>query len=259
MVSFYMDSTVSYTVTASLLGYSTVTQTIIPTQTTYTITMGNWTIGMFHQTFYDIQWTFAPTGILDENKTHNLTFSTFSSTGKIVWFAWKIYNDTTLLRFENVTSSMGGTINYSVLPGPNSNITVYFYIMRANMSEQQLAIWWMPLPVQSFNNGIIGDINKYIASNQTLTSVLKNLGNQANNWRAFPNAISSFTLVLGTLIVGVITSAWVGRFSPTGGQLVFVIVMAVGTYMGAGLLASVSLLIFIIIVAVAYQLWRSGG
>ena len=259
MASFFMDSTVSYTVTASMLGYSTVTQTIMPTQSTYTITMGNWTIGMFHQTFYDIQWTFAPTGILDENKTHNLTFSTFSSTGKIVWFAWKIYNDTTLLRFENVTSSMGGTINYSVLPGPNSNITVYFYIMRVNMSEQQLAIWWMPLPVQSFINGIIGDINKYIASNQTLTSVLKNLGNQANNWRAFPNAISSFTLVLGTLIVGVITSAWVGRFSPTGGQLVFVIVMAVGTYMGAGLLASVSLLIFIIIVAVAYQLWRSGG
>jgi hypothetical protein len=259
MASFFMDSTVSYTVTASMLGYSTVTQTIMPTQTTYTITMGNWTIGMFHQTFYDIQWTFAPTGILDENKTHNLTFSTFSSTGKIVWFAWKIYNDTTLLRFENNTNTMGGTVNYLVLPGPNSNITVYFYIMRANMSEQQLAIWWMPLPVQSFINQIIGDINKYIASNQTLTSVLKNLGNQANNWRAFPNAISSFTLVLGTLIVGVITSAWVGRFSPTGGQLVFVIVMAVGTYMGAGLLASVSLLIFIIFVAVAYQLWRSGG
>ena len=259
MASFFMDSTVSYTVTASMLGYSTVTQTIMPTQTTYTITMGNWTIGMFHQTFYDIQWTFAPTGILDENKTHNLTFSTFSSTGKIVWFAWKIYNDTTLLRFENVSSPIGGTINYSLRPGPNSNITIYFYIMRANMSEQQLAIWWMPLPVQSFINGIIGDINRYIASNQTLTSVLKNLGNQANNWRAFPNAISSFTLVLGTLIVGVITSAWVGRFSPTGGQLVFVIVMAVGTYMGAGLLASVSLLIFIIIVAVAYQLWRSGG
>jgi hypothetical protein len=259
MASFFMDSSISYTVTASMLGYSTVTQTIIPTQSTYTITMGNWTIGMFHQTFYDIQWTFSPTGILDENKTHNLTFSTFSSTGKIVWFAWKIYNGTTLLRFENVTSTTGGTINYLVLPGPNSNITLYFFIMRVNMSEQQLAIWWMPLPVQSFINGIIGDINRFITSNQTLTSVLKNLGNQANNWVAFPKAISSFTLVLGTLIVGVITSAWVGRFSPTGGQLVFVIVMAVGAYMGAGILASISLLIFIIIVAVAYQLWRSGG
>jgi hypothetical protein len=259
MASFFMDSSISYTVTASMLGYSTVTQTIIPTQSTYTITMGNWTIGMFHQTFYDIQWTFSPTGILDENKTHNLTFSTFSSTGKIVWFAWKIYNGTTLLRFENVTSTTGGTINYLVLPGPNSNITLYFFIMRVNMSEQQLAIWWMPLPVQSFINGIIGDINRFITSNQTLTSVLKNLGNQANNWVAFPKAISSFTLVLGTLIVGVITSAWVGRLSPTGGLLVFVIVMAVGAYMEAGILASISLLIFIIIVAVAYQLWRSGG
>jgi hypothetical protein len=260
MASFYMDSTVSYTVTASLLGYSTVSQTIIPTQTTYTITMGNWTMGIFHQTFYDIQWIFSPSGILDENKTHNLTFSTFSSTGKIVWFAWKIYNGTTLLRLENITSPMGGTVNYSILPGPNSNITVYFYIMRVNMSEQQLAIWYVLLPLQNFYNQFIANINRpFNRTNDNLTTILKNLGNQANNWGAYPNAISSFTLVLGTLIVGVITSAWVGRFSPTGGQLVFVIVMAIGTYMGAGLLASVSLLIFIIIVAVAYQLWRSGG
>jgi hypothetical protein len=243
-----MDSTSQYQIVALASGYSEFTTTITPSESSYSITLqtSGQLVGL-EQTYYDIQWFYGPQGRLNTNLAHNFTYTTQSSNDSIVWSAWKIYNGTTLVHEENQTGSNGTTLNYSFVPGTDANISIYFLVMRKNMSDQMLGVQYVIIPLYTFA--------EYITGAKNLTSILRDVGAQTTT----PGGISAFTIILVTIAVSVLVSGWVNQFSPTGAQLAFLVVMGLGSFMGVGMLASGLIMLICIMVIVGYNIIRFGG
>jgi hypothetical protein len=240
---FWLDQTTSYRITATHPSYSTVSQSITPTLTSYAIymTSANST-GMFESSWHDITWDFSPLGLLNGNYTQNFSFSSHSNNNSIVWTAWAIYNWTTLLHFDNQTGPNGTSLTYAFKPGPNASIVVYFYIMHTNQSLQSLAQW--RLPINSFFPNFILYRN--------LQQALGDIGTSG--------FLHPITIALIGIIVGVMVAGWVAQFSMSGGVVSFLSILGLTMYIGGAnpFISGATVLIAMLTVG-AYYLWRSGG
>jgi hypothetical protein len=249
IASFYMDSTVQYQVTAFSLGQNIVVQSITPTQDLYSIIMWMYNkTSVPESTYYDIQWDYTPQGPINEMKFHNFTYSTHSDNGFINWTAWSIYNNTALIHFENNSNPYGTRLSYYFQPGRNANITVIFYVMRKNMSDQRLGVTKIHFIMYYWDA-------LWSVGRDPLNTTLYELGKNADK----PGYLSSFTISLLTLIVATLVSGWTGGFGQTLGQLTFLVILSIGLTIGSGFLISGAIVLASFMVIVGYNLLRFGG
>ncbi len=126
-VTFWLNPDFLHTLTFSKIGYSTVVYTVTPTQTAYTITMGE---GVTEDSDYSrgITELVQPRrDFLDENVSYIFNYTTTSSYWDLDKFGFSLYwENTTLVYSGSSTTDTGGTI-----ASPSINLTgssTYLYM-----------------------------------------------------------------------------------------------------------------------------------
>lgn len=160
-LSFFLNPNYAHTFYVSALGYSSQTQTITPSQTSYTFTMGTST-NPFSYTYnadgiYYTKW--PPSGIV-RNGVYNFTYEVYSIASNIYNCTAIIYynNGTIIAKFSGCNASYpamgsGGLISKSINITDMSRLRGSYYITTTNNTiiTIETDASWRIMPVNSKN------------------------------------------------------------------------------------------------------------
>lgn len=130
IATFFLNPINTYTVCAYKTGYSTVCNSITPTQTTYTINMGGGTDTNETLNFNQgMSYLVKPTDYeLLNNTYYNFNFTVNSSYWALDEFGFYIYNSSgSILASNSSTDSAGGFIGVNLSTGTNTKLTGNFF------------------------------------------------------------------------------------------------------------------------------------
>ena len=228
--AFYLDSTVSYTVRVTASGYQTYTTTINPTLGQYIITLASSSGGGVIQTnIGGAYWKFSPTARVPNTGQLTLNFSISFPNATGSWFAWKVYNHSTLIDQQNDSVNIsGGSFRYiDNVMNNETNLTVRVWFVQTGKGQVNL----------TYN---ISTYTPY-GSNPSFAGALSGA-----------SAIGSWTVMFAILIVSVMVAGWVAQYSSTGAVVSFLAVIILGSLTTVGIWAVTGVVMIIVIVAVAY-------
>jgi hypothetical protein len=235
---FWLDRSVSYTVLVTKGGYQSQTNTIIPTNSPYYITLALAYVPAvgFPNQVEGTEWAIGPRGCWIENETINFQASITNVNCSLEWWSATLRNGTTVLHTENNSiNTCGGVVSHTFVPGPNANVSI--------------SIDWKVLNRTAFHQGLTW---------RTCQGILPGVGPQGAKNSLLGGALNPFTVTLIFLLIAVMVAGWVGQFSPTFGVLAFLIVIAFGSWFSFGLLGVGAVMLLLIMVVFAYYGIRGG-
>lgn len=237
--SIMLQTITQYKIICEASGYPSLTSYITPTEGTYTITLyGNNSVG-FPTNLEGVRTSFNTTAPIAWNITQTFNFSIYntSDNSSLDWFAWRIYNGTTLLNSQNdSTHPSGGSLTYTFMPGNTSRIMVNIIFKRINRGAVDFTFY---VPVyQQYDSTGGASLSDALDSART--------------------ALGPFTIVIITLTLGAMVSGWVAGFSPGAAVAVFLGFLTLGFYIGSSIITGI-LLLTAFIIAGAYYMLRGGG
>jgi len=131
-ITFWVNPDYEHRITATKTGYASVQETIIPTQTSYTIFMGtSATVSIPSYRYKNIKYiTYPAAGRLDPNTIYTFGFNITADEGNIVSCRIDIKNLTlsTVATSSIGCGDYGGNISVSYNVGSNSKLFGYYYI-----------------------------------------------------------------------------------------------------------------------------------
>jgi hypothetical protein len=235
---FWLDRSVSYTILVTKAGYQSQTNTIIPTNSPYYITLATSYVPAvgFPNQVEGTEWAIGPRGCWIENETINFQASITNVNCSLEWWSATLRNGTTVLHTENNSiNTCGGVVSHTFVPGPNANVSI--------------SIDWKVLNRTAFHQGLTW---------RTCQGILPGVGPQGAKNSLLGGALNPFTVTLIFLLIAVMVAGWVGQFSPTFGVLAFLIVIAFGSWFSFGLLGVGAVMLLLIMVVFAYYGIRGG-
>lgn len=193
-VTFFLNPDFTHTFTYSLSGYTTLTQSFAPTQTSYTVTLSSSSISTSQDYADGMTFLVSPTNItLTQNNQYTFGFMINSSLWSLDSFGFVFKDENgTVLSSNSSTTTTGGTL-------------VYVYNVSTN-SELTLDYFW-----EVNNTFINGSRTWYIISDQgtdwSLLTAINNTRNTLNSGifgaTTFTMAIIAFLTIF--LIVGIMS------------------------------------------------------
>lgn len=140
-ISFFLNPNYEHTFTFSKPGYTTQTQTIKPTQTAYTITMGSSTNYFYYTDALEgISYTIWPPSGIVRDGNYNFTLKVYSRSSNILNCSFYIYNETQGLigsaaGCNSTTTTNGGTAFKMInLTGVNKAYGQYFVTLDSGLT-----------------------------------------------------------------------------------------------------------------------------
>jgi len=143
-VTFWLNPDYSHTFTFVKTGYETYTTSLIPTQSTYTVTLGSGATTTQNDYTRGIVYSISPTNTTLFNGTdYNFNFTISSSYWVISSFGFVLKNSSDYA-FAGVSSTdNGGTLSYNLNTGNQTNIIMeYFYIINSS-SQNSTKTWYI--------------------------------------------------------------------------------------------------------------------
>lgn len=131
-VTFWLNPDVLHTLTFDLAPYPTFTTSIFPTQSSYTITLGNSGGSNVSDYTAGISYIVKPsTGYLTNGTTYNFNYTISSSLWQLSSFGFNITNASGFLFASNSSNaSSGGFISVNLNTGVNETLSMtYFYVI----------------------------------------------------------------------------------------------------------------------------------
>ena len=215
IITFWLDPTAAYIVTASKTGYSTFQQSITPTQSSYTITMGGG-VDVSESYFYGITYDVLPKDpILTNNTVYNFTLSLNSSYWNLTSFGFNLVNSTGYILNSTIdTAAEGGTLILYLDTDNHTEITMnYFWNINGNFTN--LTKTW------NVRNTYQGEL-----SIKTFFDDLKNF--TAAGWDDFGLSILAIIII----VIVVISLAYAaGVYNPIGVATVVMILVWILEYL----------------------------
>jgi hypothetical protein len=214
-VGTYLDVTTSYQVNVEKTGYLPHQSVIMPTQSSYTITLygSNSTVGfqtIFDSLYYEIQ---PQTSYVYGNLT-TLSFYLNDSLAQLNYWGWNVtWNDSATLYTQNWTANASGgydsiAVNISV-QNKTGNLTVHYWFSRGNYSQFDLERIYL--------------INPTNVSETSLSEAIK-----------YPKATGAPTplfIILGAVLIPFITRSFT-KFTTGGGGFIALAWWALWAYAG---------------------------
>lgn len=249
VIAMIMQTTTQYKLLCSASGYSTYTTYLTPASSDYTVTLSSAYSGIgFPTSIEGIRTSFNQTVLngmaWNVTQTLNFTIANTSANSSLDWFAWRVYNGTTLLNSQNdSTHPSGYSLVYTFMPGNNSNITVNIIFKRLDRGIVEYTFYIPTYYGYSSSGGA------------SLTDALAGLG-----------SLGLLTIVLLTLIVGALVGGYVSQISAGAGVVAFMGILSMGFFilMSASLPAWAlgwfgGIMILSFVVAGGYFVLRGGG
>lgn len=139
---FWVNPIVSYTLTATKAGYDTYSTTLMPSQTTYTITLGS-TTTTTDSYYTGVTYSVRP---LTSSTIRNMTSYRFNFTiSSTYWtldeWGFTIGNETDVYSTQSSTTGTGGTLNYDMNTGSNKTIVMRYYWIINDTYMNGTAVW----------------------------------------------------------------------------------------------------------------------
>jgi hypothetical protein len=228
--SFYLDSTRNYKIETSATGYTTSVQFITPSLGTYVITLTSASGGGIMQSnTAGAYWGFSPTARVPNAGVQVLNFTIRFPNATGSWFAWKVYNHSTLIDQQNDSVNIsGGSFRYiDNVMNNETNLTVRVWFVQVGKGQVNL----------TYN---ISTYTPY-GSNPSFAGALSGA-----------SAIGSWTVMFAILIVSVMVAGWVAQYSSTGAVVSFIAIVILGSLTAVGIWAVTGVVMIIVIVAVGH-------
>jgi hypothetical protein len=228
--AFYLDSTISYTVRVTASGYQTYTTTINPTLGQYIITLASSSGGGVIQTnIGGAYWKFSPTARVPNTGQLTLNFSINFPNATGSWFAWKVYNHSTLIDQQNDSVNIsGGSFRYIDNVMNNlTNLTVRVWFVQVGKGQVNLTYY-------------ISTYTPY-GSSPSLTGVLTGA-----------TGLGSWTMMFIILVVSIMVAGWVSQYSSTGAVVAFLCVMVIGSVSLVGIFSMAGIILAMLVIGVGY-------
>lgn len=143
-VTFWINPDFLHTFTYIKTGFETVIESLFPTQTLYTVTMGGGAAEGINDTAEGIQITILPQGsFLDVNTFYTFTYRINSSSLTLDEFGFELfYNNGTSIHSDSSTTTTGGTLTKSFNTSNETRLTMtYYYITDGNRIDQ--STFWL--------------------------------------------------------------------------------------------------------------------
>lgn len=170
--TFFLNPLTTYSVQVTASGYDSVTSSITPTQTLYTIQLGGSSNVTQNDYSRGITYSIKPTlgTELLNDTVYNFNVTLASSYWSLDSFGFRLYNETATLNSTSSTSSLGGTLNvysstyksdpismniYWVINGTYSNVTVNWIVLDQSGTSWSLKTIFVDLGLY-LNSGIYG-------------------------------------------------------------------------------------------------------
>lgn len=137
-ITFWLDPNTQHTISASKTGTGSITESIIPAQTSYTITLGSTTTTTYTSPLWGITYSTTPTNIiLNNNTVYNFSFTISSSYWNLTNYGLNLYNGSNLLNTSTGTTTSGGTVSALLDTNSFNNLTMnYFWNIDGNYTNQ---------------------------------------------------------------------------------------------------------------------------
>jgi hypothetical protein len=221
-VTFWVNPDYSHTFSFSKSGYDTVTETLTPTQSTYTVTMGGaeaeTNVSNYNQ---GITYSWKPSASsLNNNTLYSFNFTISSTYWDLSEYGFVLTNGSDTLGSVSGSTGTGGTVNINKNTGTNRTFVMnYYWVVEGNYSNAT-TIW------------IITDTTDYGFSIKTFFDHLKNYTEEGmlglNKW--------SLTLIIFIVIFGVVGFVSYNFNLSAGTALFFVGFLVIFFDIGVGLL-----------------------
>lgn len=136
-ITFWLDPNTLHTITAEKAGVGSTSFTLVPTQSSYTITLGGATLVNQTNPFFGVIYSILPTNvILTNNTNYNFTFTIDSSYWNLSGWGFTLYNSTSVITTQSNNSIDGGTIVYPYNTGNNTIISMdYWWLINGNYTN----------------------------------------------------------------------------------------------------------------------------
>lgn len=241
--TFWLNPNFPHIVTASKAGYDTVTLSITPSQSQYTIVLGGQSVtNTVVDSTKGIAWDIKPASrylLNDTTYQFNLTLS--SDFYSLDSWGMNISNDTAYLCANSSTVATGGTLSCDAFTGKSEfmNFTIFW--------EINGTVYTDPFKYKVVDNeGSQFSITRFFDD-------LKNYINDAGGF--FGLTPASMKIIIFIVMFGLagIFSYKFGVTSPEGVWAIFLVVGAIATSLALGLAPGVVYVIFMLVVAFAYS------
>lgn len=138
IVTFWLNPDVSHKFTFSKSGLDTVTQTLTPTQSSYTVTMGDGTSINETSYNYGVKYNIKPVNAILSNDTfYDFIFNITSETSNLTSYGFNIYNSTGgVLSSLSGSTPSGGFVNATINTTNHTTITMdYFWEINSSIQN----------------------------------------------------------------------------------------------------------------------------
>lgn len=130
LATFFLNPTTSYIISASKSGYPSFSESLTPTQSSYTITLGTTSSTTeIVDTYYGVYLSLLPNMTYIQNETsYTFGINLNSSYYSITLFGITLYGDNNTLIYNQTSTNNGGKLNTTINTGNNSTFLMeYFY------------------------------------------------------------------------------------------------------------------------------------
>jgi len=216
-ITFWVNPDYEHKITAIKTGYANVQETIIPTQTSYTIFMGtSATVSVPGYRYKNINYiTYPAAGRLEPNTVYTFGFNVTAGEGNVVSCRIDIKNLTlsTVATSSTGCGAYGGNISVSYNTGSNSKLFGYYYVDIGDGLELFKAndAWY----VESFNATSTGGLISFFESLGDLPE-----WGDTHNRQEFSKVVFFFFIMI--LTIGVFTFFSGYELSSPGAALILV-------------------------------------
>lgn len=167
IVTFWLNPDFLHTFTFIKTGYVTVIQSIVPTQTLYTVTMAGGTEDEFVNNAEGIQINTLPSGsFLDTNTFYDFTYTINSSILTLDEYGFELfYKNGTSIYSDTDTTSTGGTLDRSLNTTNESKIVMTYYYI-TNSTRINGTTYWLIYQVNAFSvYNFFNRVETYMSAN----------------------------------------------------------------------------------------------
>lgn len=166
-VTFWLNPDFLHTFTYIKTGFETIIESLFPTQTLYTVTMGSGAVAGVNDTAEGVQITILPQGsFLDKDTFYTFTYTINSSSLDLDEFGFELfYNNGTSIHSDTSTVSTGGTLDKSFNTSNETRLSItYYYITDGTRIEG--TTYWLIYEASDFSiYHFLTRVGTYISAN----------------------------------------------------------------------------------------------
>lgn len=165
-VTFWLNPNFLHTFTYVKTGFESIVESLFPTQTLYTVTMGSGAEAGINDTAEGVQITILPQGsFLDVNTLYTFTYKINSSVLELDEFGFELfYNNGTSIHSDSSAISTGGTLTKSFNTSNETRLLMTYYYITDGDRINQSTYWLIYAPSDFSIYNFLTRVGTYISA-----------------------------------------------------------------------------------------------